>query len=81
MHNMSDIQTQLQQLIDSGDEAATKEFILKHFAELPHDLQKKLAVDLFEEALEKFVEKKEALIAMKKEAVEMIDEIGSKDEH
>jgi len=49
---MSDIVQQLRDVMAQGDEAAARKFILDHFDELPAELQKELATEMFAESLQ-----------------------------
>lgn len=66
---------QLKALMETGTEDEVRSFVAEHFTELPEDMQKTLVVELFKEALEAETKEREAIVALKEEAVEMIETI------
>ena len=70
-----DTVAQLRALIASGNEADVRTFVVEHFSDLPENLQKELGVLLFKEALQGEIQERDAILAIKKEAVAMIDTI------
>lgn len=80
---MSDVQElvqQLESLIASGNEAETKRFVIEHFKEFPIETQQDLAVSLFEDALSDELSNKEALAAIKKDAVRAMNAVDAIDQ-
>jgi hypothetical protein len=51
MPNINSLYEEFFALVESGDEAKVREFIVAHFKEFPEDVQDKLTFVFFEEAL------------------------------
>ncbi|MCE9541667.1 hypothetical protein K8R03_03900 [Candidatus Kaiserbacteria bacterium] len=64
-------------LVEAGDEEEVRNFIAEHFAELPSEMQKNLAVELFKESLSVEVSEREKIIAAKKDAVALIEALDA----
>ena len=71
---------ELETLIASGDEAATKRYIVEHFRDFPKETQQDLAVALFEDAMSDELKDRESLAKLKQEAVRAIKAVETIDE-
>lgn len=72
---MSSAIEQLKLLLETGTEEEVNLFIAQHFQEFPEDVRKEIGVALFKEALQHESGARAAILEMKKEAVEMIDQL------
>lgn len=68
-----ELESQLEAIMANGTEAEAMNFIVEHFKEFPEATQRELAVGLFADALQEDLAKREALIELKKKAVDAID--------
>jgi len=64
---------QLESLIANGTEAEAKQFVIDHFAELPAETQRSLAVGLFADAVEERLTENEEIARIKEKASAAID--------
>ena len=71
-----ELRTEVERLIDAGDEAALEKFALDHFAELPEDIQGKALLGFISEALEKNAADADVL-DMKEKTIEAMDQIAA----
>ena len=77
----TNIANELSKVIENGTEAEARQFIMDHFKELPEELQRSLALDVFEEALEEEVTKQDMVIELRKEASDVINKLGENGTH
>lgn len=71
---------QLRSLVEKdGTPDEINTYIAEHFEEFPEEVQKKLSVLLFREALHDKLRQQEAMIELKKQAVEIIDALEAAD--
>lgn len=70
---MNNAQEQLKVLLTTGTEEQVRDFIAEHFDELPEEVQQKLAVELFREAIAEETKELETTVALKEEAVKLIE--------
>lgn len=63
-------------LVDKGDEAKAREFVIAHIKEFPQESQDSIIVALLEEALEKKKENDSLVSAFRKEGLEAAAELG-----
>jgi hypothetical protein len=75
--NQEELLSEMERLVEAGDEKAFERFVLDHFTEFPEDVQGKLLLNFYTETVEK--QAGEAVIAdIQKEgldAIAKIDEI------
>ncbi len=70
---MNDALEQLKALLVAGSEDQVRDFIAEHFTDFPEEIQQKLAVELFHEAISDEVKELETTVALKEEAVKLIE--------
>lgn len=70
---MSTAIDQLRVLVETGTEEQIRTFIAEHFSEFPERVQKDISVQLFREAIQGEIQEREAILAVKKQAVEIIE--------
>ncbi len=69
----TEIANELSKVVENGTEAEARQFIMNHFKELPDEIQRSLALDVFQEALEEEVAKQDMLVELRKEAADVIN--------
>lgn len=73
--NIKSLYNKLTELVDAGDEGVVRAFLIEHLKEFPEDVQKKIAFEFFEDALDKKIESSEQVAQIQKQGLDSINEI------
>ena len=74
MDGQDKLKKQIEQLIERGDQKALETFVLEHFTELPEDIQGKVLLSLYTDAVEKEVSNGK-VTELQKQGLEAIEHI------
>ena len=75
-NTFSDLYNEFLAYVDKGDESGARKFLIDNLSKFPEDVQGKLTLAFFEEALMKETKGVKEIVEMQKEGLEALNQIG-----